>query len=82
MIKIRLSRKGSKKKPFYKIIVSDVRFPQNGRFIEKIGHYNPINKNLKKNFYISEERTKFWLKRGAIFSKRVKSIIKKNKLCL
>ncbi|WP_343154651.1 30S ribosomal protein S16 [Buchnera aphidicola (Pseudoregma panicola)] len=82
MIKIRLSRKGSKKRPFYKIIVSDVRFPQNGRFIEKIGYYDPIKKNLKKNFYVSEDRMQFWLTRGAVFSKRVKSIIKKNKLCL
>ncbi|BGI51497.1 MAG: 30S ribosomal protein S16 [Buchnera aphidicola (Ceratovacuna japonica)] len=82
MIKIRLSRKGSKKKPFYKIIVSDVRFPQNGRFIEKIGYYNPIKKKLKNNFYISKKRTQFWIEKGAILSKRVKNIIKKNKLCL
>ncbi|WP_343191810.1 30S ribosomal protein S16 [Buchnera aphidicola] len=81
MIKIRLSRIGSKKKPFFKIIVADVRCPQNGKFIEKLGYYDPITKNLKKKFYISENRINFWINKGAILSKRLKNIIKQNKSC-
>ncbi|WP_343188966.1 30S ribosomal protein S16 [Buchnera aphidicola (Chaitoregma tattakana)] len=81
MVKIRLSRKGSKKRPFYQILVSDVRSPQNGKFIEKVGYYDPIKKNATKNFFISIERVNFWVSKGAILSKRVKNIMKIKKLC-
>ncbi|WP_343188090.1 30S ribosomal protein S16 [Buchnera aphidicola (Ceratoglyphina bambusae)] len=76
MIKIRLSRKGSKKKPFYQIVVADVRCPQNGKFIEKIGFYDPILKNIQKKNFIKKDRVNFWKAQGASLSKRVYNIIK------
>ncbi|QJC38305.1 30S ribosomal protein S16 [Enterobacteriaceae endosymbiont of Donacia marginata] len=79
MIKIRLSRKGIKKKPFYKIIVTDSRNSRDGRFIEKLGYFNPFNskKNSKKKIItFNKDRINFWLSKGAILSKRVHSLIK------
>lgn len=49
MLKIRLKRMGAKKAPFYRIVVSDARSPRDGRFVEEIGYYNPLNKELKVN---------------------------------
>lgn len=79
MIKIRLSRKGIKKKPFYQIIVTDNRNSRDGRFIEKLGYFNPLNykKNCKKKIIkFNKDRINYWLSKGAILSKRVHSLIK------
>jgi len=81
MIKIRLARHGSKKRPFYKIVIADSRFPKNGRFIEKVGFFNPI-KNKKTNelqFNINIPRIQYWKKKGAQLSRKVNSLLKKNK---
>ena len=62
-VKIRLTRLGSKKAPFYRIVVADSRFPRNGRFIEELGHYNPLTNPIE--LAIDAEKAKTWLKNGA-----------------
>ncbi|WP_343192464.1 30S ribosomal protein S16 [Buchnera aphidicola (Taiwanaphis decaspermi)] len=79
MVVIRLARHGSKKKPFYKIMVADKRFACNGRFIEKVGFFNPLINKSSKKLYINIERISYWIKNGALMSDRVKSLIKINK---
>lgn len=74
MVKIRLTRKGSKNKPFYQIIVTDSRNARDGRFIEKIGFFDPIK---KKSVNIDMKRVKYWLSKGAKISERVNYIIDK-----
>ncbi|QJC33862.1 30S ribosomal protein S16 [Enterobacteriaceae endosymbiont of Donacia provostii] len=74
MVKIRLSRKGVKKKPFYQIIVTDSRNSRDGRFIEKLGYFDPLNLNKKLQF--DKNRIEFWLSKGATLSKRVHNLIK------
>lgn len=75
MIKIRLSRYGVKKKPFYKIIISDVRSARNGKFIERIGYFNPFAKKNEKKIFISIKRAQYWINQGAKQSNRIKKII-------
>lgn len=74
MVKIRLSRHGSNKKPFYKIIVTDSRSPRNGRFIEKIGFFNPISKNKENSLKIDLRRIQYWIGVGAKMSHKVKKL--------
>ncbi|MCV2502035.1 MAG: 30S ribosomal protein S16 [Candidatus Lightella neohaematopini] len=74
MIKIRLSRCGVRKKPFYHVIVTDVRNPRDGRFIERIGFFNPIIKT-NNSVYININRLKYWKSCGAYISKRVSYIL-------
>lgn len=73
MVKIRLTRKGCKNKPFYQIIVTDSRHARDGRFIEKIGFFDPIKKQSIK---INMIRVNYWLSKGAQTSERVNYIIK------
>jgi small subunit ribosomal protein S16 len=63
MVKIRLRRMGKKKKPFYRIVVADVRAPRDGRFIEEIGYYNPLKDPAEVK--INQEKALYWLKNGA-----------------
>ena len=71
-LKIRLARGGSKKRPYYHVVVADVRAPRDGRFVEKLGAYNPLlAKDDEKRFTINEERVKHWLSKGAKPSDRV-----------
>ena len=70
--KIRLARGGSKKRPFYRIVVADVRAPRDGRFIEKVGSYNPmLSKNSEDRVILDQERIKHWLGEGAQPTDRV-----------
>ena len=65
-LKIRLSRGGAKKRPFYKIVVADARSPRDGRFIEKVGTYNPmVTVESGLRWTLDEERVKHWLSVGA-----------------
>ena len=75
MVVIRLSRTGSKNKPKYRVAVADSRKPLNGRFIELIGHYDPVSK--EKQLFIDKEKYENWLKKGAKPSDRVRSLFKK-----
>ncbi len=65
-VKIRLSRGGSKKRPFYHVVAADSRAPRDGKFIEKLGTYNPmLPKENENRFSFNEERVKYWLSKGA-----------------
>lgn len=71
-LKIRLARGGAKKRPYYSVVIADARMPRDGRFIEKIGRYNPLlAKDDEKRVQIDAERAKFWLDRGAQPTDRV-----------
>ena len=71
-LSIRLSRGGSKKRPYYRIVVADARSPRDGKFLEKIGNYNPLlNKDDEKRVVLNAERAKHWLGVGAQPTDRV-----------
>ncbi|QJC30577.1 30S ribosomal protein S16 [Enterobacteriaceae endosymbiont of Neohaemonia nigricornis] len=74
MLKIRLSKKGIKKKPCYKIVVTDSRNPRDGRFIEKLGFFHPFNIHNKTK--VNKKRMDYWISKGAILSKRIYSLLK------
>ncbi|QNO16382.1 30S ribosomal protein S16 [Alkalicella caledoniensis] len=73
-VKIRLRRMGSKKRPFYRVVVADSRSPRDGRFIEEIGYYNPISEPAEVK--IDVEKAQEWLGKGAQPSDTVKSLLK------
>ncbi len=70
-LSIRLARGGARKKPFYRVVVADKRMPRDGRFIEKIGYYNPLLAEKDKRVTLDGERAQHWLARGAQPSRRV-----------
>jgi small subunit ribosomal protein S16 len=71
-LKIRLARGGSKKRPYYQIVIADARSPRDGRFIEKVGAWNPmLDKDDEKRVEIDAERVKHWLANGAVATDRV-----------
>ena len=76
MLKIRLSMGGVKKRPIYKIVVADSRFPRDGRFIEKLGFFNPLlPKEKKERIKLENERIKYWLSKGAKPTQRVARLL-------
>ena len=74
-VKIRLTRLGSKKAPFYRVVVADSRFPRDGRFVEEIGYYNPLTEPAE--IKIDADKAQKWLKNGAQHTDTVKSLLKK-----
>ena len=70
-LKIRLARAGSKKRPYYHIVVADVRSPRDGRFIESLGSWNPLLAKDAERVKIDEERVKHWIGKGALPTDRV-----------
>ncbi|MBQ8160475.1 MAG: 30S ribosomal protein S16 [Clostridia bacterium] len=74
-VKIRLKRMGMKKKPFYRVVVADDRFPRDGRFIEEVGYYNPMTSPAELK--IDSERAKYWLSVGAQPTDTVRILLKK-----
>lgn len=71
-VKLRLARAGSKKRPFYRIVAADSRMPRDGRYIEKIGTYNPLlSKDNEERVKMDLERVKYWLGEGAQVTDRV-----------
>jgi small subunit ribosomal protein S16 len=71
-LKIRLARGGSKKRPYYHVVIADVRSPRDGRFIEKIGHWNPmLPRDAEGRVEVDLERAKHWLENGALPTDRV-----------
>jgi len=74
-VKIRLTRKGTKKKPFYRIVAADSEFPRDGRFLEALGTYDPMQEPAV--ITLKEDRVKYWLGEGAEPTTTVKSILKK-----
>jgi small subunit ribosomal protein S16 len=76
MVKIRLTRIGAKKAPCYRVVVADSRYPRDGRFIEEIGHYNPMTNPAEVK--IDADKAKDWMAKGAQPTETVKSLFKKN----
>lgn len=77
-VKIRLRRMGSKRNPFYRVVVADSRFPRDGRFIEEIGTYDPTKDPAAVN--IDGEKAAQWIKNGAQPTDTVKALLKKNNI--
>ena len=74
-VRIRLSRGGSKKRPFYRVVAADQRAPRDGRFIEKLGTYNPLlPQDHEQRLVINEERVKYWLGVGARPTERLEKL--------
>jgi len=72
-VKIRLARTGTKKKPFYRIVAADVRSPRDGRYLEKLGTYNPCTE--AKTLELQKERVQYWLDQGAQTSDTVNGLL-------
>ncbi len=73
-VKIRLARHGAKKRPFYRIVVADSESPRDGKFLEKVGTYNPLQDPAE--VYLEKERVQYWLGQGAIPTDTVRNIFK------
>ncbi len=76
MVTIRLARHGAKKRPFYQIVVADSRKARDGRFIEKVGFFNPIAQGQEETLRLDLDRVNHWLGQGAAVSDRVAKLIK------
>ena len=76
MVKMRLTRMGQKKAPFYRVVVADSRYPRDGRFIEEVGYYNPLTNPAE--IKIDAEVAKKWLDNGAQPTDTVKDLLKKS----
>jgi small subunit ribosomal protein S16 len=76
MVSIRLARGGSKKRPFYHVVVSDSRSPRDGRYIERVGFYNPKARGQEQELRLDDGRIDYWMSKGAQPSERVANLIK------
>ena len=79
MVTIRLARAGAKKRPFYHIVVTDSRNRRDGRYIERLGFYNPIATEQEEGLKIDRDRFDYWLSQGARASDRVAKIVETGK---
>jgi small subunit ribosomal protein S16 len=77
MVVIRLARGGAKKRPFYNIVVADSRSRRDGRYIERVGFYNPIASEREEALRISRDRIAYWEERGAKLSDTVAMLVKR-----
>lgn len=76
MLKIRLSRGGAKKRPFYKVVLADVNAPRDGKFIERLGHFNPmLPKENPERLKLDLDRVRHWLKMGAQPTDRIQRFL-------
>lgn len=78
MVTIRLARAGAKKRPFYHIVAADSRSPRDGRYIERLGFFNPIASGREEKLKLEQERIDYWLSQGAQPTERVAGLIKNN----
>lgn len=78
MVKIRLTRGGAKKRPFYHVIVTDSRSARDGRNIERVGYYNPIATGNEKRVELDLERVKHWVGQGAQMTDKVADLVKQS----
>ncbi|MEN9917528.1 MAG: ribosomal protein [Pseudomonadota bacterium] len=79
MVTIRLARGGRIERPFYHIVVTDRRKPRDGRYIERLGFYNPIASGKEVVLQITEDRVNYWISQGAKPSEQVQNLLKKSK---
>ncbi len=78
MVVIRLARGGAKKRPFFNVVVADSRNRRDGRFIERVGFYNPIAGANEEGLRLAHDRIQFWQERGAKLSETVAGLVKKS----
>lgn len=76
MVTIRLARGGAKRRPFYHMVVTDSRNRRDGRYIERVGFFNPVAKGQEERLRINQERVDFWVAQGAKTSDRVAKLLK------
>ncbi|PQA52218.1 30S ribosomal protein S16 [Amnimonas aquatica] len=76
MVTIRLARGGAKKRPFYSIVVTDSRSARDGRFIERVGFFNPVARGQEERLRLNLERLTYWVSNGAQTSDRVAQLVK------
>lgn len=76
MVTIRLSRGGSKKRPFYQISVADSRKARDGRYIERLGFFNPVARGQEQELSIDKARLQYWVEQGAQMTDRVRDLVK------
>ena len=76
MVTIRLARGGAKKRPFYHIVVTDSRSSRDGRYIERVGFFNPVARGSEERLNIKRERVDYWVSQGAQTSERVGKLLK------
>ncbi|MDO8266724.1 MAG: 30S ribosomal protein S16 [Moraxellaceae bacterium] len=76
MVTIRLARGGAKKRPFYSVVVADSRNPRDGRFIERVGFFNPVARGQEERVRIDTARYQYWVSQGAQPSERVAALVK------
>lgn len=79
MVTIRLARGGAKKRPFYHIVVTDSRNARDGRYIERVGFFNPVARGQEEKLRIDQDRVDHWVGQGAQTSDRVAKLIEQNK---
>jgi small subunit ribosomal protein S16 len=77
MLSIRLARTGANKRPFYHIVVANQRSPLSGRYIERLGYFNPIAAGQEVRLHVDQERLSYWQQQGAQMSSRVQELVKK-----
>jgi small subunit ribosomal protein S16 len=78
MVVIRLARGGAKKRPYFNVVVADSRNRRDGRFIERVGFYNPIAAEGQESLRIAHDRIAFWRGRGAKLSETVEALVRKS----
>ncbi len=78
MVVVRLARGGSKKRPFYSVVVADSRDRRDGRFIERLGFYNPVAGEGQENLRIALDRIQYWVENGAQLSQTVARLVKQH----
>ncbi len=76
MVTIRLARGGAKKRPFYHVVVADSRSARDGRYIERVGFFNPVARGQEERLRLDKERIEHWISQGAKTSDRVAKLIK------
>jgi len=76
-LKIRLRQQGRNNRPFYRVVVADVRSPRDGKYVENLGWYNPFEADAEKTMSLNEERIKHWIECGAQISENVESLMKR-----
>ncbi len=77
MVTIRLARTGAKKRPFYHIVAADARAPRDGRYLERLGFFNPIAQGQEVPLKVDLERVDYWLAQGAQLTERAAALVKK-----
>lgn len=75
MVVIRLARGGAKKRPFYHIVATDSRNRRDGRYLERLGYFNPLHSGQAKRLELKRERVAYWLSQGAKLSQRAQSLV-------